>query len=216
MRRRAPVPPQASGLGRLRVRQRVTLGSGAYRACPVGGGRWGSYRPSCVAALSSHASWMRTYVPTVASERCRVWWAIARSDAPRRWAKVTNPARKRVGAVGRWVETGTSDRGLLLGATLDEDEDDRLGEHGGAWCVRVEAWWSRWRCDRHVVAAVGGPGRMAAVVDTMSRDLGAPVPRYRRCGSAGRPGGQQPAPGDQVDQRPAAQRGERAAGVGQP
>jgi len=38
------------------------------------------------------------------------------------------------------------------------------------------AWWSRWRCDRHVVAAIGGPGRMAAVVDTMSRDLAAPCP----------------------------------------
>ena len=38
------------------------------------------------------------------------------------------------------------------------------------------AWWSRWRCDRRVVAAVGGPGRMAAVVDTMSRDFGAPCP----------------------------------------
>ena len=38
------------------------------------------------------------------------------------------------------------------------------------------AWWPRWRCDRRVVAAVGGPGRMAAVVDTMSRDLGAPCP----------------------------------------
>ena len=24
---------------------------------------------------------------------------------------------------------------LLLGATLNEDEDDRLGEHGGAWCA---------------------------------------------------------------------------------
>ena len=27
----------------------------------------------------------------------------------------------------------------VLPATLDEDEDDRLGEHGGVWCaVRVE------------------------------------------------------------------------------
>ena len=27
----------------------------------------------------------------------------------------------------------------VLGAALDEDEDDRLGEHVGAWCaVRVE------------------------------------------------------------------------------
>ena len=29
--------------------------------------------------------------------------------------------------------------GPVLGAALDEDEDDRLGEHVGAWCaVRVE------------------------------------------------------------------------------
>ena len=25
--------------------------------------------------------------------------------------------------------------GPVLGATLNEDEDDRLGEHGGAWCA---------------------------------------------------------------------------------
>jgi hypothetical protein len=42
------------------------------------------YSPNIVAALSSQAWWIRTYVTTEASERCRVWCAIARSEA-RRW-----------------------------------------------------------------------------------------------------------------------------------
>ena len=37
--------------------------------------------PSWVAALSSQASRIRTYWPTVDRERWRVWWAMARFEA---------------------------------------------------------------------------------------------------------------------------------------
>jgi hypothetical protein len=49
---------------------------------------------------------------------------------------------------------------FVLRAKLDEDEDDRLGEHASGWCV--EPWCSRWRCDRRDGAAVGGPRRPAS------------------------------------------------------
>jgi hypothetical protein len=58
------------------------------RRCRIGCNSAGLrlHSPSWVAALSSQAVSTRTYAPSVASERCRVWWAMARSVAPRRWA----------------------------------------------------------------------------------------------------------------------------------
>jgi hypothetical protein len=56
----------------------VPLAAALYRPSDDG------LHPNIVAALSSQAWWIRTYVTTEASERCRVWCAIARSEA-RRW-----------------------------------------------------------------------------------------------------------------------------------
>ena len=60
--------------------------------CPVL--RQIGWRPSWLAALSVHASLTRPYWPRPASEQWRVWWAMARSDAPRRWAWVKNQDRR--------------------------------------------------------------------------------------------------------------------------
>jgi hypothetical protein len=74
-------------VGRVPLASRYTP-SGVCYPCPSRRRSTGRvttvYSPNIVAALSSQAWWIRTYVTTEASERCRVWCAIARSEA-RRW-----------------------------------------------------------------------------------------------------------------------------------
>ena len=56
---------------------------------------------------------------------------------------------ERAGGGTAWSRT------CVLGAKLDEDEDDRLGELASGWCVQSR--WSRWRCDRAVARRSAGP-----------------------------------------------------------
>src|SRR5664280_1612584 len=118
----------------------------------------------------------------------------------------------------QWYPAESGDQ--LLTDTLNEEDRDGLGEWDGVMVTSpgrsivgmVALWWASCRGDRWRVRAAGGRdgcGRRVAGFGRAGAGIGG-------CGSAGRAAGEEPAPAQDVDQRPAAQARKGPGGVDHP